>query len=207
LTKVWDLPLRLWHWAFALCVTFSLYSGLSGEISLLDWHQRSGMTILGLLLFRLAWGLWGGRYARFSYYWTTPGRVIEHFRGHVRSPHTAPGVALVVLLVIAVVVQATTGLMTTDDIFNEGPLVSYVDSETARAMSRVHHRVFWLIVALIATHLTAHIVYGLRRDPTPLSMFTGTKQASVAPTDERILRGSLTFVVAAALVWWAYSAL
>ena len=174
---------------------------------MLDWHQRSGITILGLLGFRLAWGLWGGRYGRFRYYWTTPGRVIEHFRGRVRSPHTAPGVALVVLLMIAVGAQAVTGLMATDDIFNEGPLVRYVESETARLMTRIHHRVFWLIGALIATHLGAHLVYGLRRDATPLSMFTGRKRAAVDPVDEHYLRGGVTLLAAAALVWWGYSAL
>ena len=129
-TRVWDLPIRLWHWTFAACVAFSLYTGLAGDIALLDWHQRSGFAILALLLFRLGWGAWGGRYARFPHYVTTPRRVFAFFAEGLRrrrqrggpakpgggnDPHTAPGVALVVLLFLAVGVQAVTGLFATDD--------------------------------------------------------------------------------------------
>lgn len=206
-TKVWDVSLRVWHWLFACAVGFSLYTGLAGEISLSEWHQRSGITVLGLLLFRLAWGAWGGRYSRFTHYRATPRQVMGHFRGEVRLPHTAPGVVLVVALLLAVLVQAVTGLMATDDIFNEGPLVRYVDAETARWMTRVHHRVFWLVLALVTTHLTAHVVYALRGDATPLSMITGRKAADVAPTEEHYLRAAATVAAAAALVWWGYSAL
>ena len=112
-TRIWDLPIRLWHWTFAACVAFSLYTGLAGDISLMDWHQRSGFAILALLLFRLGWGFWGGRYVRFAHYVTTPHRVFVFFVEGLRrlrrrgepakeggrdAPHTAPGIALVVLL-------------------------------------------------------------------------------------------------------------
>jgi len=82
-----------------------------------------------------------------------------------------------------------------------------VESDTARLMTRIHHRVFWVILALVATHLSAHVVYALRKDPTPLSMFTGKKPVALEPVEGRYLRGGVTFAVAAALVWWAYSAL
>lgn len=186
---VWDWPLRLWHWAFAVCIGFSLYSGLRGDIGLMQWHQRSGLALLGLLVFRLGWACWGGRYARFRHYWTTPAAFRDHFlRRRVAGngsagvaaggtvPHTAPGIALVLLMLLAAGVQIGTGLFATDDIFTEGPLTGLVSAEFARTASWVHRRLHWVILAAVGVHLTAHAVYAfVLRDRTPLAMFTGRK--------------------------------
>ena len=216
--RVWDLPIRLWHWAFAACVAFSLYTGLAGDVSLMDWHQCSGFAIVALLLFRIGWGFWGGRYVRFAHYVTTPRRVFDFFaegtwrflrRGEparqnvTHDPHTPPGVALVVLLFLAVGVQAVTGLFATDDIFNEGPLVRYVGDDVSRAMTWVHHRGFWGIAALIATHVAAHAVYAAMRDPTPLSMISGRKAVDTPATEQYLVRSLVTIAAAGGLVYVA----
>lgn len=44
--RVRDLPIRLWHWAFAACVVSSLYMGFAGDVALMDWHQRSGFVAI-----------------------------------------------------------------------------------------------------------------------------------------------------------------
>jgi len=204
MTRVWDLPFRLWHWALALSVLFSLYTGLAGDISLMEWHQRSGFVVLGLLLFRLGWWIWGGRYVRLSQYWTTPRRFIQHFAGSGRAdPHTSPGIVLAVLLIAALATQAVTGLFATDDIFNEGPLTRHVEAEVSSTMTWIHHRVFWVIIVLVATHITANAVYAMMRDPTPLAIFTGRKDVDLAPTEQHLLRGLVTAVAAAILVYGA----
>ena len=142
-TAVWDLPLRIWHWAFALCIGGSLYTGLSGDIALVERHQQLGYCMVGLLLFRMAWGIWGGRYARFREYRFSPGKIVGHFLPHSLPPsreakgepsataHTAPGAAIAIVFILLAVAQASTGLFATDDIFTEGPLTRYVDDATA----------------------------------------------------------------------------
>lgn len=201
---IWDWPLRLWHWAFAAAIAFSLYSGLDGDIGLLEWHQRSGLTLLGLLVFRLGWGLWGGRYARFGNYRTTPVAFLNHFRRRgTKSAHTSPGVALAMVMFAAAAVQVATGLFATDDIFNEGPLHRYASAEFARTANWIHHRLHWLILATIGVHLAAHAVYGLvLRDKTPLAMFTGRKPATDAlpSTAHFWLRAAVTLNLAVAAV-------
>ena len=62
---VWDAPVRLFHWALAVLVVFSYTTGKIGG-SWLEWHMRSGYTILALLAFRLAWGVVGSETARFA---------------------------------------------------------------------------------------------------------------------------------------------
>ena len=212
---VWDWPLRLWHWAFAACIGFSLYSGLRGDIDLMQWHQRSGLALLGLLVFRLGWACWGGRYARFRHYWTTPAAFRDHFlrrrvgdgvervaTGEKAAPHTAPGVALVVLMLLAAVAQVGTGLFATDDIFTEGPLTALVSTEFSRTATWVHRRLHWLILAAVGVHLTAHAVYGfVLRDPTPLAMFTGRKPLGLLPsTPHYWTRAALTSALAVGVV-------
>lgn len=213
-TLVWDWPLRVWHWLFAICVSASLVTGLLGEVSLMDWHLWLGYSALALLLFRLGWGLWGGRYARLGTFRPSPARFLAYFRrgGHAGSagprtagPRTAPGAALVILLLLAVTVQAVAGLFTTDDIFTEGPLVRHASSDTVDLMSALHHRVYWVVLALIAVHLLAHLVYALRRDPTPLSMFTGRKRIAVPPAQHLPVRALLTALASAVMVWWGLS--
>lgn len=204
MTRVWDLPFRLWHWALALSVLFSLYTGLSGEIALMEWHLRSGYAVLALLLFRMGWWLWGGRYVRLSHYRTTPRRFVQHFTGSgTADPHTSPGIVLAVVLIGALAVQAATGLFATDDIFNEGPLTRYVGDEVSGIMTAIHHRVFWVIIALVATHIAANAVYAAMRDPTPLAIFTGRKPVDLPPTEQYLLRGLFTAAVAAVLVFGA----
>lgn len=201
-TLVWEWPLRLWHWLFALTIGGSLYTGLSGDIDLLAWHMRFGYCILGLLIFRLLWAVWGGRHARFSSYATSPGRILAYFRGETATgAHTPPGSALILTMWLLVAVQVLAGLFASDEIFTEGPLARHASDEVVEFMTSAHHRVFWLIIAAILVHLSAHAVYGWRRDPTPLSMFTGRKAVAVQPTEQRWTAALLTAVVAAALVW------
>ena len=219
---IWDWPLRLWHWAFAAAVAFCLYSGLVGDIALAQWHMRSGLAVLGLVAFRLGWALWGGRYARCGQYRTTPSRIAAHFlparyraaatapaQSARQSAHTAPGIALALLLVAAVALQAAAGLFASDDIFTEGPLRSYASAAVADAADWLHHRLHWLILTLIGVHLSAHAVYGfVLRDATPLSMFSGRKPRTetLPPTAHFWLRAAATLAAAAGLVWLIGSA-
>ena len=60
--RIWDLPTRLFHWALAACVVGAYVSVKLGGLYM-DWHVRFGLATLGLIAFRLAWGLFGPRYA------------------------------------------------------------------------------------------------------------------------------------------------
>ena len=201
-TLVWEWPLRLWHWAFALTISASLFTGLSGDIALIDWHQQLGYCMLGLLVFRVGWAFWGGSYARYRHYRVSPAGIWAHFRGGGRAmPHTSPGAAIALAFVTLVAAQVGTGLFATDDIFTEGPLTRHVSRDTATTMTWLHHRVFWLVLAAVAVHLAAHVVYALRGDATPLAMFTGRKAVDVSPTVYRVWAALVTAAASAAAVW------
>ncbi|MEZ5558684.1 MAG: cytochrome b/b6 domain-containing protein [Pseudomonadales bacterium] len=199
---VWDWPLRIWHWSLVLTIGGSLYTGLGDDVALMDWHMRLGYVALGLILFRLLWACWGGAYARFGRYRTSPRRVLAYFRGRLPpDPHTAPGAALAVVLVLLVALQATSGLFTSDEIFTEGPLVRHASGSVVDWMSWLHHQGFVLILVAVAVHLSAHLVYAARGDLTPLSMFSGRKPVLVAATRHHPVRALLTAAAVIAAVY------
>ena len=101
--KVWDLPLRLFHWTLVLAIALALLSSEEGS-GLNNWHVLSGWVAGLLIVFRLIWGVVGGEHSRFSDF-IRPSRIGRHVSGLVggrREPslgHNPLGaVAVVVLL-------------------------------------------------------------------------------------------------------------
>lgn len=80
--KVWDILVRFFHWSLVVAFTISYIS--QDEESL--WHIYSGYTVLGLVLFRLVWGVIGTRYARFTNFLYSPTVVLGYLKGLV-TPH------------------------------------------------------------------------------------------------------------------------
>ena len=45
----------------------------------MDWHFRFGIGVLILLVFRVLWGIVGGRWSRFTSFVRGPGAVLAYF--------------------------------------------------------------------------------------------------------------------------------
>ena len=67
--RVWDLPLRIFHWALVVAVIGAVASSKADVMWL---HERFGLSVMGLVAFRLIWGFVGGYYARFGQFITAP---------------------------------------------------------------------------------------------------------------------------------------
>src|SRR5690606_20858784 len=127
--RIWDLPTRLFHWLFAASVIGAFVTVKVGGLWM-DYHPRFGYTALGLLIFRLLWGLVGPRYARFSQFVKGPAATLRYLRAPRRmAGHNPLGAWSVLALLLAVGVQTTTGLFATDGIFTEGPLASRISGQ------------------------------------------------------------------------------
>ena len=87
---VWDLPTRAFHWLLALCFAGAFATGGSGPLH--GVHVALGYTMLGLVAFRLVWGLVGTRYARFRSFAFGPKSVLAYLRSLAsRSPQRHVG--------------------------------------------------------------------------------------------------------------------
>lgn len=179
---IWDWPVRTVHWAIVLLVAVQLATGYAkGE--LLAWHMRAGQALLALVLFRILWGFAGNRHARFSSFVRGPAEAFAYARsllGGARhttyAGHNPIGGWMVVLLLLALLVQAGLGLFTNDDVINEGPLVRYVTKDLSDVLSSLHRRNVWIVVALSSVHIAAAFAYLIvLRDNLIAPMFTGSK--------------------------------
>ena len=158
---IWDLPLRLFHWLLVASVAGSIASGKTENMF---WHEKFGLTVAGLVLFRIIWGFAGSHHARFSRFMVPPSALIRYIRRRMKGdrdhhPGHAPTGAYATLLILLVLgVMASLGMMSNDDVLYEGPLAAYVGRFTNTA-STLHHRGEIFVFALIALHLVAILVY------------------------------------------------
>ncbi len=158
---VWDLPVRLFHWSLVICIAGAVTTAQIGEM---DLHERFGVAVLILVLFRVAWGVVGGRHARFASFVRGPGAALRYVRGLRRGGQHAPGHSpiggwSVLAMLVVFAGQATLGLFATDDIFFDGPLTGLVSTETSRTLTSLHHLNGKFVIALVVLHLVAVLVY------------------------------------------------
>lgn len=172
--RVWDLPLRVFHWLLAVAVTGALVTGWVGG-NLIVWHGRLGLLVLGLLVFRLAWGLLGSTYARWSRICVAPLGILDYLRGQWQAAGHNPLGSLSVLALLGLLgFQVVSGLVASDDIAFEGPLHGVFDSGTSDWLAGLHRQAKWLLLGLIGLHLGAIVFYqAIKRRPLVRAMVTG----------------------------------
>ena len=181
--RVWDLPVRLFHWAIVLLVP-ALWATHQWE--LMDVHILLGEIMLGLVLWRLLWGVLGGSTARFAGFVKGPGAVLRYLSGRAGRSfgHNPVGGWSVVAMLLLLVTQVGLGLFAIDeDALYGGPLSHLVSYETARTLAHRHETVFWILVGLIAVHVLAILYYlVVKRDDLVTPMITGRRAAEESET-------------------------
>jgi cytochrome b len=196
---VWDIPVRLFHWTLALLIGF-LY--LSQKMGWMQWHVYAGCATLALVLFRIVWGLIGSTHARFGDFLYGPGAIIGYIKtlpsrtAAKFAGHNPLGGISVVLILLCVLAQAVTGLLSNDDIAMEGPLVKFIEKDLSDWLTSIHRLNFNVLLALIAVHVGAVMYYLIyKKENLIRPMFTGRKNLEPHLLPARNRSGSL--VVAA----------
>ena len=119
---VWDWPTRAFHWAIVLIVP-AMWA--THKLERMDVHILLGQAMLGLVLFRLIWGLIGSSTARFSGFVRGPRAVARYLagRGGTVFGHNPLGGWSVLAMLPLLAVQVGLGLFATDeDGLVSGPL-------------------------------------------------------------------------------------
>lgn len=188
--RLWDAPTRLVHWALVVLVAFSWFTA---ETDRLTWHRYSGYTILGLIVFRLFWGVFGSSTARFGSFVKGPGAVVAYVRtmfrpGAAALPgHNPLGAWSVVAMIVLLAAQVGLGLFAIDDDtgWEGGPFSGYA-GEFAYTIAEWHELSFNVLLALIGLHLAAvvfHLV--VKRDNLIGAMITGRRLFASEPKELR----------------------
>lgn len=178
--RVWDLPTRLFHWGLVTCVVGLIITGNVGGNAMV-WHGRLGYAVLTLLLFRVVWGLVGGRWSRFASFLYGPSTIVAYLRGQGRPEHRVGhnplGMLSVLALLTILLAQVGSGLFADDEIAFTGPLAGLVSGDWVRQATSYHKNVGKLIlIALVALHLGAIAFYKLvKRESLVRPMIVGDK--------------------------------
>lgn len=178
---VWDLPSRLFHGLLVILVAVSFTTGTIGG-NAMQYHEWSGFAILVLLVFRITWGFVGSRTTRFSAFVKGPAAVWRYakalVRGHSESylGHNPLGGWSVLAMLLALLLQAATGLFANDDIITAGPLYLWVSKPASDWLTGVHRLNRYLVIVLAATHVSAVLFYLLVKHENLIKpMITGIK--------------------------------
>jgi cytochrome b len=177
----------------------------------MDIHFYIGYFTLGLIIFRLLWGFFGTRYAKFSSFIAGPKTIINYLRTLTSKQklyttgHNPLGGLLLPAVLILVGLQATSGLFTSDDIVSAGPYSDSASSTIQSWMQWLHHTIFDVLIGLIVIHLLAISWYrwGLKHDLiTP--MLTGYKavETSKAIAHSKLVKALLLAIGVAIFVYW-----
>lgn len=203
--RVWDLPTRLFHWLIVLLVPFQYWSA---ETDRTEWHMLAGTLVLGLVLFRILWGVFGSRTARFSSFVRGPRAILSYLRGGAPSTlgHNPLGGWSAIAMLVLLTLQVGLGLFALDEeAIHGGPLSDLVSYDSGVAIAELHELAFKILLGFIALHLAAIAWHALiRRDDLVTPMLTGRRaadpdMAGIEPVSPA--RFAAVAAAAAALTW------
>lgn len=206
--RVWDVPVRLFHWSLLGLFAFSWWSGENHEM---EWHRQSGLLILALLLFRLFWGLAGSRTARFGQFIKGPRTVLAYARKaadeHATDGHNPLGGWSVAALLAVLLTLVVAGLFSVDvDGLESGPLADYISFDAGRTAAEIHEVAFNVALGLIGLHVCAIGFYQFLVGRDLVSpMITGRREREQGETLDDVrwspVRALIGLAVILALVW------
>lgn len=181
--KIWDPVTRLWHWVLVIAVGVGWSLGKFMSFDTIQWHFYIGYLVLGLMLFRYLWGFIGPAPVRYRALLPTPAVFFRYLKKiGQRMPSGSPGhnplgSLSVIVMLIAITVQAITGLfIESDDFFEYGPLAGYVSEATVSRLTWWHHFNADVILVLVVLHVAAILFFWIwKRENLVKPMLTGWK--------------------------------
>lgn len=204
---VWDLGVRLFHWALVLVVTAEALTGFFASRSGLAVHLWAGGLLAVLIVWRLIWGLLGSTHARFRNFQYGPGEAIAHARAVLNRTarryigHNPLGSAMVYAMLVVLVLIIVTGTAALGGMLKQGPLAATLQFTTGATLLGLHNFLAGLFVIMIGVHL-AGVAFETWRERENLvgAMLTGAKEAGADPAPPVRARPRLALIVAAVVV-------
>jgi cytochrome b len=214
--RVWDIPIRLFHWTFAGLFIFLILSGKYLD-NMMQWHMRAGYGIIALAIFRILWGCFGTYYARFAQFIRSPFQAISYLKDTLTGKaehylgHNPAGAWMVVALILGLSLQATTGLFISDEILWDGPFYGVLSDDLTSLAGTIHINAEWYLIALVAIHIAAVLFHLFRyKEPLISAMIHGKKpNPTAAPVKENtkpsLIALSISLVISGSILVWLWN--
>ncbi|RMX04147.1 cytochrome B [Corticibacter populi] len=200
--RVWDLPTRLFHWALFVLMTLLFVTAYAGRM---DAHAAMGQAVWVLVVFRLAWGFIGSQTARFSDFAKGPSAIRSYLAtGQSRTlGHNPLGAAMVLALLATILVQALSGMFSSNGIGFDAPFAHLISRVASDSVTSLHVTLAYVIAGLVAIHIAAVLLHWmLRGENLIVPMFSGKKSVQSGTSELRFTPAAAAFaiVVAAAVL-------
>lgn len=166
--KVWDAPVRVLHWLLAASFAGAYLVAESEQLR--GVHMILGYTAMGLIVFRIIWGLVGSRFARFRSFLFPPSAAVgylrslatdrpQHFIGH----NPAGSYAIYAILLLGMV-TGVTGYLNLNEVGGE-------------SVEELHEICANIWLGVVFVHI-AGVLLGswIHRENLVRAMITGYKQ-------------------------------
>ncbi len=191
--RVWDAPVRLFHWLFVLAFAGAW---LSIGDRWLFYHVFAGYAFASLWLFRIVWGFAGEEHARWQSFACRPRTALRYVRalGRGRAQrhlgHNPAGGWAVFGLVLLSGLLALSGLLTLGGQEQAGPLAGRLGFAAGAFARDAHEVLAWALLAMVVLHLLGVAFESLaHRENLPLAMLSGRKRAGSAVGPTRLRAG------------------
>lgn len=206
--NVWDPAVRVFHWGLGALVLGAFLT--ADEDDLLPIHAKIGLVVLGAIVFRIAWGLWGSAPARFAAFVRSPREVLAYARDYVRgrppvhTSHNPLGALMVLALLGTLLATIATGVLAYAGPENGGALAGTLSGGAAHDLEELHEALSGLLLVLVGLHVAGVIVSSfLERQNLILGMITGRKRAAGPPPAVPSVVRTAAGLVGAALAGYA----
>ncbi len=194
---IWDVPTRVFHWLLVVSFTGAFLTAESERYR--DIHVMLGYTLLGLIAFRLVWGVAGTRYAQFKSFLFSPASTVRYMRSMLKgnpehyAGHNPLGSLAVFALLALGIVAGVSGVLVFQDAGGD-------------ALEELHEMVSYGMLGVVALHVAGVLASSLlHRENLPRAMITGYK--SVQPGVQGIGRAHSylgAIILAVVLAFWYY---
>jgi cytochrome b len=191
---VWDAPVRVFHWLMVLSFAGAYLTAESERWRLL--HVTLGYTMVGLVGFRIVWGLIGSRHARFSSFVRGPAGVVRYvrklFKGqpeHHVGHNPAGALAIIALLGLTLAIGAS-GWAVYNDV-------------GAEWIEDLHEGAANFMLAVVGVHVAGVLISSwLHRENLVGSMVSGRKPGRPEDGVRNAWRSLAALMLVAVLAFW-----
>jgi len=178
---VWDPLVRIFHWLLVACFLIAYIL----EDEMLNLHVLAGSIVLGLLVFRLIWGVIGTEHSLFSNFTCSVKQIIQHLHSLARLRpshhvgHTPTGGVMIFLLLAVLLMLTVSGVLLYSLENNALPfsgLMAGVDLDTILLIENLHGLLADFLALSVLFHVAGVLVESLLQKQNLIrAMVTGYK--------------------------------
>ena len=195
--KVWDLSLRVFHFILIILI---IGSYISAKLDMLNIHQYFGVSILGLIFFRILWGFVGSYYSKFESFNISIKGALTQFskKNQNKSIRTPLGSFSTLTFIIVLIGLSISGLFSSDDVLYDAPL-AHLASNYVYLWTDIHNLLHFFLYFLVGTHILAILYYQIIKKHKIIQRmidgYTRINQKSVRSINEKSSKGILLIFI------------